>query len=82
MDDSEVALVLCDLSNGFDVVDHDLLLSKLRLYNVNTRWFESYLSDHTQQVQYRGSDGQLVRSESFPITMGVYQGSDTPKLRP
>ena len=76
MDDSEIALVvLCDLSKGFDVVNHDLLLSKLKLYNVDTRWFESYLSDHAQQVQYHGADGQLVRSDSLPVTMGVYQGT-------
>ena len=76
MDNSEIALVvMCDLSKGFDVVNHDLLLSKLRLYNVDTCWFRSYLSDHTQQVQYRGADGQLIRSESLPITMGVYQGT-------
>ena len=35
MDDSEIALVvLCDLSKGFDVVNRDLLMSKLKLYNV------------------------------------------------
>ena len=34
-----------------------------------------YLSDHSQQVQYRGADGQLVCSDSLPITMGVYQGT-------
>ena len=76
MDNSEIALVvMCDLSKGFDVVNHDRLLSKLRLYNVDTCWFRSYLSDHNQQVQYRGADGQLIRSESLPITMGVYQGT-------
>ena len=76
MDDSEIALVvLCDLSKGFDVVNHDLLLAKLRLYNVDTQWFESYLSEHTQQVQYRGADGQFVSSEVLPVTMGVFQGT-------
>ena len=76
MDDSEIALVvLCDLSKGFDVINHAMLLDKLRLYNIDTTWFESYISEHTQQVQYRGADGQLVRSKSLPITMGVYQGT-------
>ena len=91
MDDSELALVvLCDLSKGFDVVNHDLLLAKLRLYNVDTQWFESDLSEHTQQVQYRGADGQFVCSEVpvpvtmvpvLPVTMGVFQGTALgPKL--
>ena len=76
MDASEIVLVvLCDLSKGFDLVDHDLLLAKLKLYNSDTTWFESYLSDHSQQVQCRGADGQLVCSDSLPITMGVYQGT-------
>ena len=76
MDNSEVVLViLCDLSKGFDVVNHELLLSKLRLYNVDTAWFESYLANHTQQVQYRSTNGQLIRSKSLPITMGVFQGT-------
>ena len=76
MDNSEVVLViLCDLSKGFDVVNHELLLSKLRLYNVDTAWFESYLANHTQQVQYRSTNRQLIRSKSLPITMGIFQGT-------
>ena len=51
MDDSEIALVVpCDLSKGFDVVvNRDLLLNKLRLYNIDTTWFESYLSERTAE---------------------------------
>ena len=76
MNASEIVLVvLCDLSKGFDLVDHDLLLAKLKLYNIDTTWFESYISDHSQQVQHRGADGQLVCSDSLPITMSVYQGT-------
>ena len=69
---SEIVLVvLCDLSKGFDLVDHDLLLSKLRQHNVDTAWCESYLSGHvTQQVQYRaGADGRfqaLVEAVAAP----------------
>ena len=76
MDESQIALlVLCDLSKGFDVVNHQMLLAKLRLYNVDTQWFEAYLAEHSQQVQTRGPDGQIVRSTSLPITTGVYQGT-------
>ena len=76
MDNTEISiLVLADLSKCFDVVNHDALLSKLKLYNVDTRWFESYLANHSQQVQTRDSSGQLVRSASLPNTMGVYQGT-------
>ena len=76
MDDSEITiLVLADLSKCFDVVSHEALLAKLRLYNIDTRWFESYLADHHQQVQTRDATGRLIRSESLPNTMGVYQGT-------
>ena len=76
MDDSQISLlVLCDLSKGFDVVNHQMLLSKLRLYNIDTQWFEAYLAEHSQQVQVRGADGQPIRSVSLPITTGVYQGT-------
>ena len=76
MDDSQIALVvLCDLSKGFDVVNHQMLLAKLRLYNVDTLWFEAYLAEHSQQVQVRRPDGQSARSTALPITTGVYQGT-------
>ena len=76
MDTGDVALlVLIDLSKCFDVVDHELLLSKLKLYNVDTKWFESYLRGHTQQVQIRYPSGHTVRSRSLPNGMGVFQGT-------
>ena len=76
MDNSEITiLVLADLSKCFDVVSHQALLAKLKLYNIDTCWFESYLSDHCQQVQTRDATGRLIRSESLPNTMGVYQGT-------
>ena len=76
MDNSEITiLVLADLSKCFDVVSHQALLTKLRMYNIDTRWFESYLSDHSQQVQMNDGSGRLIRSEPLPNTVGVYQGT-------
>ena len=46
------AVVMFDMSAAFDVVDHELLLGKLRLYGLDdsaTSWFESYLTNRTQQ---------------------------------
>ena len=78
MDKTEITiLILADLSKCFDVVKHDALLSKLSLHNVDTRWFESYLANHSQQVQTRDSSGQLVRSESLPNTIRGSTGSNT-----
>ena len=76
MDTGEIALlVLIDLSKCFDVVEHQLLLSKLEMYNIDTKWFKSYLRDHTQQVQIRHPSGRTVRSRSLSNGMGVFQGT-------
>ena len=43
-----VGSVLLDLSKAFDLVDHDLLLSKIDKYHVTSTsqaWFKSYLSN-------------------------------------
>ena len=76
MDGSEISLlVLIDLSKCFDVIDHSVLLDKLKIYNIDTTWFENYLHGHTQQVQFRDSNGGVHISSSLPNTMGVYQGT-------
>ena len=76
MDRGEISLlVLIDLSRCFDVIDHSVLLDKLRLYNIDPKWFENYLRGHTQQVKVRDADGNVQLSASMPITTGVYQGT-------
>ena len=53
LDNEEIsAVVMLDMSAAFDVVDHELLLGKLKLYGLDdsaTSWFESYLTNRTQQ---------------------------------
>ena len=66
-------VVMIDLRNAFDVVDHKLLLKKLQVYGLNTnslKWFQSYLSGRYQKVCV---DGKL--SEPLGIHSGVPQGS-------
>ena len=76
MDRGEVSiLVLLDLSKCFDVVPHETLLQKLTLYGIDNRWFRSYLTGHTQQVQLRNrTDGSRVLSQTRPNNIGVFQG--------
>ena len=74
LEDEEIsAVVMLDMSAAFDVVDHEILLAKLKLFGLNAgalTWFESYLSCRTQQVFIDGSF-----SNSLSLEAGVPQGS-------
>ena len=55
------------------MVDHKILLEKLKLYNLSEdslSWFTSYLSNIAQQVKYKSK-----LSETLHVTYGVPQGS-------
>ena len=67
--------LLCslDLSKGFDVLNHNILLHKLFQYNIlssELKWFESYLSNRTQFVRIDKNT-----SNSKKIDIGVPQGT-------
>ena len=68
------AALLLDLSAAFDVINHSILLEKLRLYNFSPgalSWFKSYLEDRIQAVQV---ESRL--SDFMPIgDQGITQGS-------
>ena len=44
-----------DFSKAFDLVDHSLLTHKLKLYNIDTSWFSSFLNKRFQQTHYAGA---------------------------
>ena len=68
------ATVLLDQSSAFDIIEHNILISKLREYNFaeNTiEWFKSYLSGRSYQVKVDSK-----HSEPFYLDdVGVPQGS-------
>lgn len=69
----EVHAIYTDFSKAFDVVDHNILISKLSLLGVHgslLRWFESYLRNRSQMVVIAG-----YRSDKLTISSGVAQGS-------
>ena len=66
--------VFIDLSKAFDIVDHSILLKKLKLYDITERnlaWFESYLSNRKQYIEI----GENSKRDLKYGTCGVPQGS-------
>ena len=62
-----------DLSAAFDTLCPSTLLDKLKIAGVTgvpLKWFESYLSDHSQNVLWNGN-----LSKPLPLNRGVPQGS-------
>ena len=74
LDDGKiVATLFLDLSAGFDVINHDLLIKKLKIYkfsDTTLSWFRSYLTNRYQSVQV-----ESALSPSLPVPFGVPQGS-------
>ena len=68
-----VGCAMIDFRKAFDLVDHQLLLKKLRIYqfsDMSLSWFKSYLSNRTQQVVI--NDCSSVNGD---VLCGVPQGS-------
>ena len=68
-----VGCVLVDFRKAFDLVDHEILLTKLQSYKCNDSclsWFKSYLSNRTQRVSLNNN-----LSDASNIIHGVAQGS-------
>ena len=65
--------IYLDFSKAFDVVDHGILLHKLKAVGVRGKlgcWLNSFLTGRTQRVVVDG-----VASEEAPVTSGVPQGT-------
>ena len=67
------ASIFLDLSKGFDCVDHNILLRKLKHYGIRGiafNFFKSYLTNRQQQTLVNG-----VLSDFLTVLCGVPQGS-------
>ena len=68
-----IGLITIDLRKAFDLLDLDVLLSKLIIYGCSTdaiKWFSSYLNGRSQKVLFRN-----VYSKVNNVGYGVPQGS-------
>ena len=66
-------LVLLDLSNAFDSVNHDLVLNKLVQLNIDSTWFASYLHDRTYSVKiYKIKITSAAQSNLYGVLQGYY----------
>ena len=71
--DDFVISVFIDLKKAFDCVPTNILLAKLQAYGIRgdyIKWFQSYLTDRTQYVNFNGED-----SAEHTLKCGVPQGS-------
>ena len=69
----QVDVVFTDFSKGFDLVCHNILLTKLYKYGVNgdlINWCRDYLTKRQQRVKVKGE-----ASDWLTIASGVPQGS-------
>ena len=65
--------VMVDFRKAFDLVDHKILLNKLKCYKCDVNclsWFESYLSNRTQRISLNNN-----LSAPASVKCGVPQGS-------
>jgi hypothetical protein len=68
-----VGVVFLDLRKAFDLVDHQILMHKLKLYHFSentVRLFKSYLSNRQQMVKVGN-----IQSDMLTVESGVPQGS-------
>ena len=71
--DNVTGVLFIDFKKAFDIVDHQIMLKKLKLYRASEstlQWFKSYLTNRSQFVTI---DGKQSRPQF--VTHGVPQGS-------
>jgi hypothetical protein len=76
---ASVGGIFCELEKGFDCVNHDLLMTKLKFYGIVGNAYnliQSYLSDRYQQVLIDDNQtNSYIFSEWGKVKHGVPQGS-------
>ena len=68
--------IFCDLHKAFDCINHDVLLEKLKFYEVSGKFYnlvKSYLNGRYQKVIW--SHNNIIESTWGKVKQGVPQGS-------
>ena len=71
------ATLLLDQSAAYDLVDHQILLEKLKAYNFDesaVHWFQSYLSNRSQLVQVESKQSELCQLDDHAVPQGSILG--------
>ena len=71
------ATLLLDQSAAYDLVDHQILLEKLSVYNFDEatiNWFCSYLGNRTQLVQVESKQSKPCNMEEHAVPQGSILG--------
>ena len=71
------ASLLLDQSAAYDLVDHSILLQKLKVYNFHEdsiQWFQSYLSQRSQIVQVESKQSASLDLEDHAVPQGSILG--------
>jgi len=71
LDNNKISiLILLDLSKAFDSLSHEMLINRLKYYNIYSDWFDNYLSNRHQITKI----GEF-QSDLSSLNYGVPQGS-------
>ena len=68
--DKVTGMVFIDFRKAFDVMDDQLLLTRLRLYRMSDSalsWFKSYLTDRSQFVTIDGEQASVIGARSCTV---------------
>ena len=71
------ATLLLDQSAAYDLVDHEIFLQKLRVYNFDeatVQWFNSYLSGRSQVVQVESKQSSSCNLKDHAVPQGSILG--------
>ena len=79
IDNGDISTItLLDQRSAFDLIDHDTLLKKMRLYNYHedtVKWFKSYLEKRTIKTKITDTSSREEQMGPYGTTQGSVLGA-------